>query len=113
MRHSYKGVTIGSDEEDKGWSEEDDEHPRETSSSSCCTRFTRDGSLEMIIPLTVISLLALCVIAYNLFLTVEGAVLPCDESTPMAKHFYCFDRSASPGVHVDSVVNSVRRAGQS
>jgi hypothetical protein len=101
MRHKYEGVRVGSDEEEMRWSEDGDSMPNEIVPGSCCSQYARDGTLEIVIPLTFIALLALCVIGYNFFRL--DAVLPCDESIPMAKHFYCFDRTAAPGVHTDSV----------
>jgi hypothetical protein len=55
--------------------------------------------LEIVLPLTLIGLLAVSVLVYNVLRYQE--VLPCNDGTPMAKHFYCFNSSAAPGVHQD------------
>ena len=60
----------------------------------------REGTLEIVIPLLVICALALAAVVYNLRRMFQ--VEPCDETRPMAKHFYCYNRSMSPGVHVDT-----------
>ena len=58
----------------------------------------RAGTLELIAPLVVLSLLSIGVLCYNLFKQQE----PCaDTAQKFAKHFYCYNASASPGVHVD------------
>jgi len=61
----------------------------------------REGYCEIVLPLAVLACFAIGVIIYNLlrFSRVE----PCDDDSPMAKHFYCFNRSAAPGVHMDKV----------
>ena len=65
-------------------------------------RCTSGTVLEIVLPLTVIGLLAVFVLVYNILRYQE--VLPCNDGTPMAKHFYCFNSSAAPGVHQDRPV---------
>ena len=62
----------------------------------------REGHLEIVLPLAVLACLALGVVVYNLLRFRRVDI--CDEGKPMAKHFYCFNQSASPGVHLDHKV---------
>lgn len=65
-------------------------------------KWIRGGGLELAVPLFVLGLLSISVLVYN-FLMKLNVVDPC-ETNRYAKHFYCFNKSDSPGVHVDNDV---------
>ena len=71
------------------------QQPKEPS-ASCA----RGGVLELYLPLALLVILGIAVIAYNLTRFREEDA--CDPNAPRAKHFYCYNHSALPGVHTDS-----------
>ncbi len=62
-------------------------------------RWVREGGWEVVVPLAVLSLLSVAVLVYNIFVRRQWD--PCDTSNRFAKHFYCWNSTAEPGVHVD------------
>ena len=64
------------------------------------SNLVRSGQLELVVPLVVLSLLSIGVVVYNFMKW--HVVEPCSDTSHLfAKHFYCYNASASPGVHVD------------
>ena len=54
-------------------------------------------------PLAVLSLLAVAVVGHGVVRDLRRDWAPCDPSSSlMAKHFYCYNSSRSPGVHEDA-----------
>ena len=60
-------------------------------------KWCREGTLELVLPLMVLAVLSVGVLVYNMFRKWDI----CDENLPMAKHFYCYNASMSPGFHLD------------
>ena len=59
----------------------------------------RDGQAELVVPLAVLSVLGVAVIAYN---TLRPQWTACGDESTFAKHFYCHNKSMSPGFHLDT-----------
>ena len=76
--------------------------PVQSKAASTERQCGREGFCEIVVPLAVLGLFSIAVVVYNIlrFRVVE----PCDseEAQKWAKHFYCFNSSAMPGVHQDS-----------
>ena len=60
--------------------------------------YVLDGGLDTVVPLAVLGFLAICVLLFNV---TRPQVTDCGDSSRFAKHFYCFNASQPPGVHVD------------
>ena len=70
------------------------------------SHWIREGNLDTLslwVPLVVLGILSVVVVAYNSFKDVHSSEWDaCDESKPMAKHFYCHNASKPPGFHLDT-----------
>ena len=62
-------------------------------------RWVREGNLDTLLPLVVLSVLSVCVVVYN---SVRQQWEPCETDRPLAKHFYCYNASKPPGFHLDT-----------
>ena len=61
--------------------------------------YVREGHLDTLVPLVVLVILSIAVLVYN---CLRPQIVPCDPNKPLAKHFYCHNASAAPGVHKDN-----------
>ena len=66
-------------------------------SRGCCS-WIRAGGLDIVIPLFLLAFASLGVLVYNIL---RKQIEPCITDRPFAKHFYCYNASAAPGVHMD------------
>lgn len=73
---------------------------RRNPSDLACTNWIRAGGLDYAVPLALFVLASIAVIVYNF---IRMPFVPCDLNAH-AKHFYCYNVSAAPGVHQDQHV---------
>ena len=81
---------------------EDEEEQRGFLVTRRKTPWAREGAIDNLlfyVPLVTIALLAVGVLVYNF---VRSQWEPCDEEQPLAKHFYCHNKSLPPGFHLDT-----------
>ena len=70
-----------------------------SSRSRSWAHWVREGNLDTVLPLVLLSVLSVGVVVYN---SVRQQWEPCETDKPLAKHFYCYNASKPPGFHLDT-----------
>ena len=70
----------------------------ERSTKSSWLKWCREGNADIVVPVILLGVASVGVLVYNIM---RQQFEPCDTNQPLAKHFYCYNASAPPGVHDD------------